>query len=432
MKKIMGLLAAVGTITCLTGTAMAADAAKITDVNVEVTSKAHIPAAINQRMEKSIKNIGQELLLEKDVDDIRENSANYEKIIQEVFDKVLVGYSVDKVSLTTDNSTDISVELQPWYDSIKTVQVDLTVEGMAPLLEQMVRKDMTGIEQVFSDTLIGLPVGAIDWSNGVLKQNVNDFMTQNIPEFRADFDIVEVAENSKVKITVYPLLPVVRTMELRMRSDTVPNFTLLTQRRKLQDEANKLIGLPVAFVERHKTELETNLSDTMDNTKGFRFLGMKTKSTLEINEKMSLMSRSNTPKLRVRGESWKDIGHRHYGNKHSSRWRGHLGWMPTSREELFVDGDLYPFAGEWGINLHGGYMYNIIGGLWAGMKYDFRNAKPETEMKYVFDKRWSVRHEYRAYDNQWEVGVRYKLHDYLGVEVVRDKDGGWLRIISTI
>lgn len=432
MKKITSLLAAIEAIIYLTGTAVAADMGKVKDVSVSVTSETRIPSAINQRMEKSIKSIGQELLLEKDVNDIRENTGNYEKIIQEVFDKVLVGYSVDKVNLVTDKSTHISVELQPWHDEIKEVQVELIVEGMAPLLEQMVRKDMTGIEQVFSDTLTGLPVGAIDWSNGVLKQNVNAFMEDKLPEFRADFDIVEVAENSKVKLTVYPLLPVVRTMELRMRSDTVPNFTLLTQRRKLQDEANKLIGLPVAFVNRHKTELETNLSDTMDNTKGFRFFGMKTESTLEINEKMSLMSRSNTPKLRVRGESWKDIGHRHYGNKHSSRWRGHLGWMPTSREELFIEGDLYPFAGEWGINLHGGYMYNIDGGLWAGVKYDFRNAKPETEIKYVFDKRWSVRHEYRKYDNQWEAGVRYKLHDYMALEAVRDKDGGWLRIIGTI
>ena len=74
-----------------------------------------------------------------------------------------------------------------------------------------------------------------------------------MPEFRADFDVEPGAE-AKVALTVYPRLPVVRTVDLSMRSDSIPNFTLLGHRNIMQENVNMLIGVPVAFVERHEAE----------------------------------------------------------------------------------------------------------------------------------------------------------------------------------
>lgn len=429
-KQAVALLCAMMLTAASVHDVSAEPAQRVDSIKVTVSSQHWIPTAVNDRMAHSVQTIAEQLLQDKKIDEVRENSETYERIIHEVFDKVLVGYTVQRVHLSADAQSQLSVELSPWQDSIQEVNLEIAVEGMSPLIEQMVRSDMAGIEKVFNDTLKGLPLGAVDWSNGVLKRNVNSFMSDHLPEFRADFD-VEAESITHVKVTVYPLLPVVRTMELRMRSDTVPNFTLLTLRHKLQTEANQLIGVPVAFVDRHRSELEEYYANMLDSTDGFRYFRMRTKVTLGDGTAMWLMSRSNAEKLRVRGESWTDLGHHHNGGKHAVRWRGRIGWMPTKKDDFYLTGDIFPKAQEWFIRTRTGYMRNISGSLWAGAQYDWREKGWESQLRYVFDKRWSLRHEYRETDNQSEFGIRYNLHDYLGVELVRDKDGNWLRVIGS-
>lgn len=429
-KQAVALLCAMMLTAAAVHDVSAEPAQRVDSIKVTVSSQHWIPTAVNDRMAHSVQTIAEQLLQDKKIEDVRENSESYEKIIHEVFDKVLVGYTVQRVHLSADYKSQLEIELTPWQDAIQEVNLEIAVEGMPPLIEKLARRDMDGINQVFDDTLKGLPLGAVDWSNGVLKRNVNSFMAEHLPEFRADFD-VEADTATHVKMTVYPLLPVVRTMELRMRSDTVPNFTLLTLRNKLQTEANQLIGVPVAFVDRHRDELEKYYADMLDNTDGFRYFRMHTEVTLGNSSAMSLMSRSNAEKLRVRGESWTDLGHHHNGGKHSTRWRGRIGWMPTKRDDIYFIGEVYPRAHEWYVRTHAGYMYNVSGGFWAGAQYDIREQKWASELRYDFDKRWSLRHEYRDYDNESEFGVRYNLHDYLGMELVRDKDGTWLRVIGS-
>lgn len=87
------------------------------------------------------------------------------------------------------------------------------------------------IEQVFDRSLIDLPVAAADWTNGVLKREVNAYLVAHLPEFRADFDVTADTA-ARVVLTVYPRVPVVRTVDLSMRSDTLPNMLLLTHRER--------------------------------------------------------------------------------------------------------------------------------------------------------------------------------------------------------
>lgn len=428
--KIKGVIATVLlAASFMTSVQAEENSATVQTIEINVSSLENIPEPIRQRMEKSVYSVAQQLFEEKKVDNIRENSESYERIIAEVFDKILVGYDIEKVKVNTGESVAVNIQLAPWHDTINSVETEVAVEGMSPLVEKMVLQDAAGIDKVFSGILQDLPVGAVDWSNGVLKQNVNKFLAERLPEFRADFDVA-VAQQTKVKVVLYPKLPVVRTLDLQMRSDTFPNFFLLSLRKKTEVEARELIGVPVAFLDRHRQDFEAHYAEMLDLTDGFQYFHVKTNTLIKLAENMTLMSRSNLQKLRVRGESWTDIGHRHYGNDMSSRAKGYLGWQPTNRDSIYFYGEYYPKANEWG--WHTGYQRNIYGKLWAGLQYDLRHSKWETEVSYNFNKRWSLEHEYRKYDNQSEWGLKYKLHDYLALKLMRDKDGTWLRLIGTI
>lgn len=407
-----------------------ADVPRIEGISVSISSSEEIPLPIRERMEKSVYSVAEQLLMEKSIEEIRKNSDTYEKIIHEVFDKVLVGYTIQAVEVKGDTNSAVTIQLMPWKDVIRDVKIDVSVEGMTPLIEKMVLKDAENIESVFQETLSGLPVGAIDWSNGVLKKNVNSFMEKNIPEFRADFDIVDVAENTKVKVTLYPLLPVVRTLDLQMHSDTFPNFWLLSMREQMQKEANELIGVPVAFVSRHRADIAAHYSDILDSTDEFKRFHVNTDTTVVPSENMTLLSRSNLEKLRIRGESWSDIGHRHNGNEYIHRLRVRLGWDPDLLNRFYVISETIPNAGDWGA--YAGYKRNVVKNLWLGLEYDFKHKKIASEVEYDFNKWWSFSHEYRNYDSKSEWGVNYKLHDFMALKMMYDGDGVWLRIIGNL
>lgn len=402
----------------------------VESISIKIISAEEVPPPIKQRMEKSVYAVAEQLLIDKKVEEIRQNSDMYGKIIHEVFDKVLVGYTIQAVEVTGDTDSAVTVQLAPWQDIIRNVKADVSVEGMTPLIRNMVLKDAKNIESVFQETLSGLPVGAIDWSNGVLKKNVNSFMEKNIPEFRADFDIADVAENTRVKVTLYPLLPVVRTLDLQMRSDTFPNFWLLSMRDQMQKEANELIGVPVAFVSRHRAEIEEHYSDMLDSADGFRKFHVNTDTTVVPSENMILLSRSNLEKLRVRAESWSDIGHRHNGNDYTHRLRLRLGWDPDALNKFYITGEVIPNIGTW--EFYAGYKRNMAKNLWLGLEYDINNKKIATEVQYDLSRWWSLSHEYRDYDRRSEWGVKYKLHDFMALKMMYDGDGAWLRIIGNL
>ena len=240
MRIILALLAALG---WLVGShpAAAAPVQRVEKVTAVVTAADSMPPLVQKRMQQSVQAIAGQLIDGQTVAWVEASCQQKEQLIHEVFDKVLVGYTVCQVTIHPAAETKVEVLLLPWSDVITQVDVDVQVEGMPLRMESLVRRDLAEVDTVFRDALTGLPTAATDWTNGVLKHHLNDYLASHLPEFRGDFEIDPESE-AKVKLVVYPKLPVVRTVDLSMRSDTVPNVTLLARREVMQDKVDDLSG----------------------------------------------------------------------------------------------------------------------------------------------------------------------------------------------
>ena len=398
----------------------------VDEISASVTAMAPIPALVQQRMEATVAAIGTQLLAGRRLADVEEARAQEEAIIHEVFDKVLVGYSVENVTLVTGETSRIEIRLVPWADVVRAVHVDVDVEGMPPLVEEMARRDLADVGRVFGEGMQGLPIAASDWTNGVLKRSLQDYMNEHLPEFRADFDVVPGVE-TRVAVTVYPRLPVVRTIDLSMRSDTIPNFTLLNHRQRMQENVNMLIGVPVAFVERHAQEFEEAFAATLDTLSDFRALDLHTKVTMRPGQAMSVMSRSDTKKYRIRLEGWADISHRDAKDRNTV-FRFHAGRLFSRWDEIFVQADLAPQNVKWTWEL--GYARYIKDATRLIARYDMREHEFIVGGEQDIGRKWMLRYEYRWTDHRGEGAIRYRLHDFLSLEYVIDKDDNWLRVIG--
>ena len=117
-------------------------AGRVEAVAAHVTASEGLPPLVQQRMERSVQVIAEQLLLGMPVDSSAADAAAQSEVIRQVFDKVLVGYTVRGVSLRLGDTADVTVELMPWSDQIRTISVETSVEGMPPEVERLVRQDL--------------------------------------------------------------------------------------------------------------------------------------------------------------------------------------------------------------------------------------------------------------------------------------------------
>lgn len=428
MKKL--LLAAILLLfaSCLPWQAEAAG--RITSVEAAVTAADAVPAPVAARMESSIDAIAEQLLLGKSAAMSAADAAQNAAVIQEVFDKVLVGYTVTGVTVEPGETARVRVTLAPWNDRVEHVSVTVAVDGMAPEVESLVRQDLAGVEQVFDRALLGLPIAAADWTNGVLKREVNAYLDAHLPEFRADFDVTADTD-AQVTLTVYPRLPVVRTVDLSMRSDTMPNMMLLTHRELMKDKANLLVGVPVAFTERHRAAFEQLLAGAIDARPDFRALRMKTRTTITTGERAAAMARSDSDRYRVRATGWVDVG-RSEGATHDNEddlvGQLHAGVRFDAVDELYTRLEVTPQDVDWRFQL--GWQRDLGWGTAAGLRYDFKDDRPIYDFGWRIARDWSARYEYRPADSRGEGALRYRLHDFLSLEYAVDSEDSWLRVIG--
>ena len=410
-----------------------ADAAvRIEVVEARVTSEKSLPPMVKERMEESVAAIGKQLILGHNLPITEDWKKHQESTIHLVFNKILVGYTVKQVTIQCyGTEAIINVNLLPWTDTIQNIQVNTEIEGMPEELKHLVMEDLNYVKGVFMDGLKGLPIAATDWTNGILKRRLNKFMEESLPEFRVDFD-VKIRNESNIStaivdMTVYPKLPVVRTISLSMLSDTMPNVALVTHRTFMEDKVNVLIGVPVAFIERHKEDIEKMLAKPLDEHTDFRVLKIKSNVTLTAAEQMAVMIRSDSSRYRMRASGWVDIG-RDERATDDILLRMHIGRKISSVDETFFQIDVKPQEMKW--NWAFGYSRNIFKNTSAALRYDFTDDDLIVDLEYEFFKNWLLRYEHKFDDDRKEAAIRYKISDFLGVEYVVDQRESWLRFIG--
>jgi len=408
--------------------AYAAEDSRVEETAAIVMGNEPIPPIVRARMERTVAAIAAERMEGRRVAAI--SPAEESELIGAVFDRLLVGYTVTGVEVRPAQCTEVEIHLAPWADTIRDVRVETTVEGMPPAVEELVRVDLAGVNTVFSDALVGLPVAATDWAAGALKGRLTSYMDEHLPEFRADYDI-DVDAEARVRLTVYPRLPVVRTVDLSMRSDTIPNVTLLTRRKAMESEVSHLVGVPVSFVARHRAAFEQQLVRELDSAHDFRRLHLTSHVTITPGERMAVMSRTDTTRYRLRLTGWLDIGRtaeNRDGERRDLHVRLHAGQMMSARDEFYVETDVAPedVRFDWRV----GYARALLPRLAGDLRYDLRDARFSVAGTYEIHPRWLVRYEQWTDTGAWEWELHYKLHDFLSIAGLVDGHDRWVRLIG--
>ncbi|MCE5286577.1 MAG: hypothetical protein LLG02_12120 [Pelosinus sp.] len=401
----------------------AEDTIQAVSVHLMTDDKQALPAYAVKRMSRSVAAIGEQLLLGRKAAEIATNSGQYEKLIREVFDRVLVGYSIQSVEILPASQTaDISLKLVPWGETVREVRLEVDYGGAAPEIVELIRKDLGNIQGTIDEVLLGLPVESVEWAGSVSKNVVREKIEARLPEFRSSIDIVP-GESTLVKLTLSPTSPIVQNVHVALRSHSFPNILLEQVRPDVEAATNVLTGIPAAFIDRHRAFFTCRLSELTAQHALTKRYGLTFTPNINAAEETEVTLKAETSLYNVTLEGYLDMG-RH---DNDTSFKLHVGKNFGKKAEVFVENVFIPGSITW--NVMPGMLYHHDYTA-AGFKYDVSNSDFVLLLNQYLGNHWSVRFERTPISGRNEFGIRYKMHEFVSAEYVFTNTDKWLRLIG--
>ncbi|SDE99087.1 hypothetical protein [Sporolituus thermophilus] len=395
-------------------------------ITVTVLSPAAPPAKAARRMEASVQVIGQNLLVGRKVSDVTARLDGYANLIKEIFDRVLVGYTVERVDITPGSTAHIAVTVTPWGDVVREAILELDLAGISPEVVPLLRADAGNLEETVQSVLVGLPIDAVEWAAGITKTVVRDELAARLPEFGAALDI-QPGPRTVVKLALAPQGPTVQDVTVNLKSEMLPNFLLLAARPAVLDAARVMRGLPVAFVERHRDYFAGKVTAAAASHPVARRYGLTFQPVISPAAVTDVVLTANTTKYKVTLEGYLDVGRT---GEDTASLRLHAGKRLGGGHEAFMEVDFLPGTVTW--QFLPGWGYQIGAATTVGLKYNLSEHRNVLWLQQQVRPDWLLRLERTPATGYNEVGLRYRIHEFLGAEYVLANDEQWLRLVGNL
>ncbi|WP_018702898.1 hypothetical protein [Anaeromusa acidaminophila] len=384
-----------------------------------------LPARLALRIQASVQAVASQVLMGRPIAMIEPKRAAYERMICEVFDRILIGYSVEAASISLGEETKISLRLTPWGDVVEKTDLTWDDSGFPSRGRETLRFQVETLKKVVDEVLLGMPVDAADWGAGLVRTVVREWFEDQLPEFRPEVE-VSVAKTTQVKLTMTPRAPLVHALKVTLRSRSLPNVLLYTVQKDLEQEGQGWLQLPVSFVARQEKALAEQLLLKAATHAWVKQLGLQMRLVeVRTGPVTEVVLDAESRYYRMFAEGYLDMGKK----DEATRVRLHAGWKATPQGELFLEGDFFPndVKNRW----YSGLGWQVSSQTEAGVKYKFQDGEKIFWMRQQLGGPWSLRLERYEDQHASELGVRYRLHEFLSAEYVLTNEERWLRLIAT-
>ncbi|MDO4921728.1 MAG: hypothetical protein Q4E64_07875 [Phascolarctobacterium sp.] len=420
LNKILILAA----MTCLP--LQQAFSAQIENVSVQVVDvNGGTSQILLDKMSGSMQVVADQLFLDKDADKVAAAGEDYKRLLTEIGDRVFTGYELSGVRLQPGAQTDIVLYARPWNRIISQPLVDLQFSGVEPQTAELLQQRIPSLKRELEQAISGASEDAGDWAGGVLRKMARQQVEERLPEFKAAVDVVQDKQSTVVQVVIYPVGQLVSNIKYELRSEAIPNILLMELKYKYLAECDKLRGLPVAYVQAHKEELEQILMDKLlaeQAVQNFR-LQPSVRLTPGANLGVNIMINSDDYKLWFEG--YGDVGR----DKDNLSGKAHIGKFISPQDEAFGEAEVILDDVQW--RFGAGYARYWGKSVWSYMRR-MPVGDNDYRLEYNLSPKWRLRAEHFSGDDRNEFGVRYRIHEFLSAEYVYGGDEFYLRIIGNL
>lgn len=402
--------------------------ASVQSVHVDVTPVGGtMPPLVQKRITASLETVGNHVFLGRDDDDIRRDLADYDRTVNDIMNRVLIGYTVENMQIAPGPETTIHVAVRPWGDTIQSVQVQMDYGALPPVGTKLARQDVAQAQAMIENLLIGLPVDALDWANGAVQHVMEGQLEQMLPEFYPHI-VIDGKKHAVVTIYFLPKLPVIRNVTVDVEAENLPKVIFLSTRKNLETAYSGLEGLPVAFVHRHAQDIQADIAQTLASQWVIKQYNLKVTPTLDISNDLRIQLQSQTDFYDIQAGAYMDVSRDTAPHGDTTVLQALVGRKIGARHEVYGKVEFMPSSVEW--NVIPGYFYRWGRGQQLGYQFETDDDSHHLWYRQPIGSRWGIRLDRDLTHQDNEVGILYRFQDYVGLEYIFSDHDQWLRVIG--
>lgn len=377
------------------------------------------------KMSSSMQVVADQLFVDKDSEKIAAAQADYVRLLQEIGDRVFTGYELTDVRLAVGTQTQLVLYARPWSSVIERPVIDLQFSGVEPQTAQLLEQRIPQLEKQLAQTISGASTDASDWAGGVLRKLVREEIARELPEFKAAVDVMQENNKTVVQVVIYPVGQLVRNVRYELRSEAIPNILLMQLKYKYQRECDKLRGLPVGYVQRHREELEEQLAAKLMAEPEIKNYQLQPVVQLTPGADLGVNIMLNSHEYKIWFEGYGDIGRA----SDNLSGKAHIGKYISPRDEIFGEAEVILDDVQW--RFGAGFARE-----WGKSSWSYVRRMPvgdnDYRLEYNLSPKWRLRAEHFSGEDRNEFGVRYRIHEFLSAEYVYGGDEFYLRVIGNL
>lgn len=330
-----------------------------------------------------------------------------------VAERLFAGYDAD-ISLADGGAL---IRFTP-RDTVKW-EAELQLPELRGKAAEWFSHDVSGLDSEISSLLSGLPVDALSWADGALRDRIEHIVMDRLPGW--GFAVrVSVGDNSGLlTLSFRPETPLVLAAVPSLHSRTIPVMFQSDLEAKLLTGLSLLIGLPVDWTELHRKDIEVLAREFLEdrNSVGNMRAEVSVSFTPGTISNADIGVESDRFMFSVWISAYAGFKGRYPEAGAFFGWnmRNVTGFDIELYDEIIIDLD------DFGLVNRAGLRFPLFGGIWLG-------AEAEWPEGYVYGRllwdSYMVRRPYLWWrwnpDTGHEGALGYRVSDHISVELYYD------------
>jgi len=254
--------AALVLLAVLASLAHAADPVQRVEIRLTVEGGEPHPLIV-RRLGETIGTAAERLLVGRDSEVVGRQEAALAGVLREVVDRVVRGYRVTTLSFQPAATTVVLVTVQARPPILGEVPVAVTLQGVHPDAQPLVRGVLEPALPELSRLSARLPVEALEWAGPIIERRVTEVVEATLVGFTATGRVEAGPTPRIVAVVAARDSRTVRDLGIRFRSSSIPYVLLTPHIPQVTSMAELLRGLPVAFATAQRERLQVLIGERL-------------------------------------------------------------------------------------------------------------------------------------------------------------------------
>ena len=306
------------------------------------------------------------------------------------------------------------------HDEILKPAVRIILPELRGMSAAWFERDTAGMSEDVAALLEGVPQSALTWADEALRESIGSIVRERLPGWEFSQQIYISQESTLVSLTFRPSAKMVLAVKPSIYSRTIPAMFRSDLEAKLIPEFSPLVGIPVKWAERHKSDIERHAREFLED-----------RNTVDnLRADVSINFRADTVSdIEARADS-KDFMFQMWVAAYAGIEGRYpeagvfFGFRPdVNAPEIYTE--LIFSLNDFGVVSRIGGRYNVAGNLFAGIEMQWPESEYFLRMQYIPLKvrrlyglwRWSP--ELKAH----EAAVGSRIDEHVSLEIYYDSTG---------